>query len=379
MQKKIMLLNMILIVIVCISKMDVFAQPLKIDKDLKITASIYEGIKVTRDCKITFNNSDDIVIGDLYNNTCPGIEISNGKKLTICLENLGNVNIYGGCYQNFGNSYSCAGIYVPSNAKLVIEGKGIGKLNARGYIGAAGIGGNGIAMLRNNTDYSLINAGSIYIKSGNITATSFYGDWIGFNDGLGAGIGGGGVFNAIDRQNLKGGSVELIEIYDGNICAIGGNSLNSNGLGAGIGGGGLCNVANSVEYIKGGDVKKMRILGGKIMARAGSNNNTSGKGAGIGGGGIYNVGGCKNIEEGKILNLERNIKASLNIEGGYRESVDIGSGSIHSNNVCVKGNTPIVSTESMSITINETLAKSCKKIFSSVIMTAIGILIMLGK
>ena len=196
---------------------------------------------------------------------------------------------------------------------------------------------------------------------------------------MGAGIGGGGIYNSIDRQNLVGGSVELIEIYGGNICAIGGNIVNSNGLSAGIGGGGLCNVANSVEHIRGGDVKKMRILGGEIIARGGSNNNTKGKGSGIGGGGIYNTGGCKNIEEGRILKLERNMELKLNIAGGYRESVDIGSGSIYSNDVCIKGNFPTVSAESVSITVWEILAKSRKKIFSSAIMTALGLLIMLGK
>ena len=379
MSKRIIFSNIILLFIVCICNIKIFAEPIKIDKNFKVTTSIYEGIRVIEDVKLTFKNTDDIIIGNMYNNTCSGIEILNGKKLTICLENSGNINIYGGCYQEMGNKYSCAGIYVPKDSTLVIEGDGKGVLTAQGYIRAAGIGGLGVAIYGCDTDCSYINAGSIYIKNGNIVANSFCGQWDNFNEGTGAGIGGGGIYNTVDKKVLKGGSVKLVDIKNGNVTAMGGNNVNSNGTGAGIGGGGICNVAKSVDYIKGGELEDIRIQDGKIIALAGSNNNTKGMGAGIGGGGIYNTGECKKIEEGRIINVEKKVQVKLSAIGGYNESVEIGSGSIFSNEVCIKGNETTINIGNTKSDIIETLNGSKRKIFWSIVMTVTGILIRISK
>lgn len=369
----------IILLFIILNSTKIYAEPIKIDKNYKITTSIYEGIRVIEDVKITFKNTDDIVIGNMYNNVCSGIEILNGKKLTICLENSGNINIYGGCYQKMGNKYSCAGINVPESSTLIIEGKGSGVLTSQGYIRAAGIGGNGIAIYGSDTDCSLVNAGSIYIKGGNIVANSFAGQWDNYNEGTGAGIGGGGIYNTIDRQAIKGGSVKIVDITDGNIVATGGNNVNSNGTGAGIGGGGICNVAKSVDYIKGGELEDIRIQSGKIVALAGNNNNTKGMGAGIGGGGIYNTGDCKNIEEGRIINIEKKVQVKLSAMGGYNESVDIGSGSVYSDSVCIKGNEATTNMGNTKSDIKEIIIDSRKKILWSIVMTVIGFLIKISK
>lgn len=371
----------ILFFIICVyNQINIFAEPIKIDKNFNVTASIFEGIRIVEDVKLTFKNVDDIIIGNMYNNTCSGIEIVNGKKLTICLENSGNINIYGGCYQDIGNKYSCAGINVPQDSTLIIEGKGKGVLMAQGYIRAAGIGGQGVAIYGSDTDCSLINAGKIYIKNGNIVANSFCGQWDNFNEGTGAGIGGGGIYNTVNKQVLKGGSVKLVDIKNGNIVAMGGNNVNSHGTGAGIGGGGICNVAQSVGYIKGGELEEIIITNGKIVALAGNNNNTKGMGAGIGGGGIYNIGECKKIEEGRILNIEKKVQVKLSAYGGYNESVNIGSGSIYNDKVCIKGNEATVNLGDTKIDgVKETLKESEKKILWTVIMTVLGILIRISK
>ena len=365
----------LVLAIVVIFSNTAFAQPIKIDSDIKINHSVYEGIKVIEDCKITFKNTDDIMIGDMYSNVCPGIEIVPGKKLTICQEGCGNVNIYGGCYQNLGNMYSCAGIYVPTKGTLVIEGKSSGILNVIGYTGAAGIGGQGVAIYSSDVDYSIINAGNIYIKSGNVVAVSYCNNSTDCN-GTGAGIGGGGIYNLIDRRELLGGSVERIDIYDGDVIAIGGNSENCNGTGAGIGGGGVCNAAQKVDYLRGGNLNQINILGGNITARGGSNNNTKGIGVGIGGGGIYNSGNCELIVEGRLINISNGDSKRVH---NFRENIKIGSGSVYSNDTHIKGLSPSIIIKNSSTTLKESIKDSSKKIISTVLMFIAGVLVMVGK
>lgn len=357
---------------------DAFGDAMNVEKNVVVTTSIYEGIKVIKDCKIIFDNAKDIVIGDMYNNTTPGIEIVPGVTLTMELRGRGNVNVYGGSLHNWGNRYSYAGIYVPEGSTLIINGNDVCVLNVVGYLGAAGIGGCGVAMYSRDDDYSVINAGSICIKKGNVVASSSC-----INDelygGVGAGIGGGGLFNAIDRDNLVGGSVDSIEICNGNVTAIGGGCNDCAGVGAGIGGGGVCNVANDIDCIKGGNLKKIRIQKGNITARGGSNNNVKGLGAGIGGGGIFSKGLCDKFQEGRLVEFLDEQGAQLNISGGYKKSVSIGSGVIQHNDTCIKGAAPVVSFRTKPMGIIEVMKQSNKKIFSSVVMVAVGFLIMLGK
>lgn len=371
-----LLLAMVSVVLMC-SK-DVFGRTMKVGKNVVVTASIYEGIKVVKSCKIIFDNAKDIVVGDMYNNKTPGIEIAPGVTLTMELRGRGNVNVYGGSLHNWGNRYSYAGIYVPEGSTLIIDGNDVCILNVVGYLGAAGIGGCGVAMYSRDDDYSVINAGSICIKRGNVVATSssvndeLYG-------GVGAGIGGGGLFNAIERDNLVGGSVDSVEIYDGNVTAIGGGCNDCAGVGAGIGGGGVCNVANDIDYIKGGDLRKIRIQRGNITARGGSNNNAKGLGAGIGGGGIYNKGLCDKLREGRLVELVDEQGAQLNVSGGNKKSVSIGSGGIQYNDTCIKGTAPSISFNIKFMGIRDMITQSRKKILSSVVMVIIGVLVMLGK
>ena len=375
---KIVYFGVIVVSVVIAYGENVFGGPMNIEKDLKVTDSIYEGIRVNKSCKIIFDNAQDIVVGDMYNSKTPGIEIAPRVTLTVQLNGYGNVNIYGGCSVGFGNRYSYAAIYVPVGAVLVIEGNNTCILNAVGHLGAAGIGGCGVSMNVRDVDYSMINAGSIYIKSGNVTTSSSCHDKC-LHRGTGAGIGGGGLFNAIDRENLIGGSVDLIEIYDGNVTAIGGGCSDCAGVGAGIGGGGVCNVANEIAYIKGGDLKKVKLNKGVVTARGGCNNNAQGVGAGIGGGGIYNKGKCDRMQEGCLREFFSNGDVRLNVVGGYRNSVDIGSGSIQYIATCIDGVPPITSFKAEVLGVEDALYDSKGKIFSSVIMTIIGFLVMLGK
>jgi len=362
----------ILLMIVMLSN-TTFAHPIKVSNDIKITNSIYEGIKVINDCKLTFRNMDDIIIGDMYNNVCAGIEIMPGKRLTISLEGCGNVNIYGGCYKSLGNMYACAGIYVPQNSTLEIVGKGV--LSAFGCMGASGIGGQGVAIYDSDTDYSMTDAGSIYIKGGNIMATSYHNGFVDCS-GTGAGIGGGGICNLIDRQELIGGSVELIDVSGGNIVAIGGNGDNCNGTGAGIGGGGVCNLAGNVNFISGGDLKKVKIRGGNIVARGGSNNSTKGMGAGIGGGGIYNNGNCDSIVCGQLLDLS---DECLRESSNFKENISIGSGNVYSNGTVIRVLSPTVVVNDNDTSLKESIKNSTKKIISTIVMFAIGVLVKFGK
>ena len=142
------------------------------------------------------------------------------------------------------SSWYCAGLQVPENATVTIDGTG--SLEATGGYGSAGIGGG------TGVGGSGGSGGTITISGGEVTA-------IGGNTG--AGIGGGFYGN--------GGT---IEISGGTVTATGGND------GAGIGGGqGLDN---------GGDGGTITITGGEVAATGNSG------GAGIGGGsGISGSGG----------------------------------------------------------------------------------------
>ncbi|MBP5427074.1 MAG: hypothetical protein J6Y29_04205 [Clostridiales bacterium] len=371
----------VLVFVVVLGCKDIIAlaNPVNIDKNCKITTSIYEGIRATKSCKIAFNNSQDIIIGDMYNNRCPGIEISPGITLIIQIRGCGNINVYGGSLNSWDNGYSYAGIYVPTGATLVIEGNKTGVLNALGYLGAAGIGGCGVAMKSRDMDYSMINAGSIYIKSGTIVASSSCSCFNNSFGGVGAGIGGGGVFNAIDRENLIGGSLDFIEISGGNVTAMGGGCTDCDGIGAGIGGGGVCNIASKVGNIRGGNLNKIRIAGGVITARGGSNNNIKGLGAGIGGGGIFNEKACPRIYEGQLIEFENIKDERLNAASGYKDGADIGSGSVNCNNTCIKGSLPVYNLDTEFIGVRDVLAKSRDKIFSTILMFFAGIIVMIGK
>ena len=143
-----------------------------------------------------------------------------------------------------------AGLHVPSNAKLTIDGKGV--LNAIGGDANAGIGGYCYNFIANN---GFADAGTIIINNGVINATAVV---VASNSmGSGAGIGGGCY-----------GHGGTITINGGVVTATAGSG------GAGIGGGYVGN--GGIVTINGGVIKATGGL-------AGITNNFRGTGIGAGG------------------------------------------------------------------------------------------------
>jgi len=223
-----------------------------------------------------------------------------------------------------------AGIYVPQNATITIEGTGA--LNAYGGSGSAGIGeitrgglnpsgtiainsgtiiaagGNGSAGIGGGVCSS---NGTTTINGGTVTATSGYGA-----AGIGSGLG-GGLWVEGGTITINGGTVTAIAVNgvaatdgygvgagigmgwnsDGNltvlitggtVTATGGNgarqgtSANYGGGGAGIGSGGDC-------YYYASTVRAVTITGGTVTATGGRSGNNAYMAAGIGGGCWYNA------------------------------------------------------------------------------------------
>ena len=181
------------------------------------------------------------------------------------------------------------------NCGIVIINSGtISAAGGEGDSGAAGIGGGSGLLGVNGSGGS---GGAITINGGTVTAR-------GGGNGAGAGIGGGGSIS--DRggasgtitinggeitatttrkgagiggggtKNGTGGNGEIIIINGGTVKATGGSTQGSAGAGAGIGGGGGDGG--------GGNGGAITINGGTVTATGGSNG-TNGAGAGIGGGG----------------------------------------------------------------------------------------------
>jgi hypothetical protein len=158
-----------------------------------------------------------------------------------------------------------AGLHVPTGTQIEItsiSGKGSpdGILAANGGIRGAGIGGN-----------AQERGGTINIYGGDITALGMGSG----NRGGGAGIGGGGG----DYTGAKDGEGGIVTIDGGKIVATGGSAVSDGGAGAGIGGGG------SGWWSKGGNGGTVTIISGSVIATGGNGQNERGGGAGIGGGG----------------------------------------------------------------------------------------------
>ncbi|MDR3165146.1 MAG: hypothetical protein LBU13_06175, partial [Synergistaceae bacterium] len=136
-----------------------------------------------------------------------------------------------------------AGLHVPSDATLTIEGPG--ELVAVGGDGGAGIGSS----YTNTSTY--VTAGSIMIKGGTVTATC--------NGNYGAGIGGG-----------RNGNYSTITIEGGAVTATGA-IFGGSGIGGGYNG----------KAVEGGNIT---ITGGSVTAVAGGSNAVSAYAAAIGGG-----------------------------------------------------------------------------------------------
>ena len=160
MQKKYLIIILVLFIIF---GQRVNATPVVISKDTVITDDIVEGIKVTYDCTITFKNQNDIIIGSV-DNICSGVEVANGKTLTINIACDGNVNIYSGYYIQDDNEYDCAGIYVPNDSSLIVDSSGSGELIVYPFDRGAGIGGHGIFIQKLAQDINCMDAGEIVIK-----------------------------------------------------------------------------------------------------------------------------------------------------------------------------------------------------------------------
>jgi len=198
--------------------------------------------------RITINGDVRIILEDgcLLNANNGGINVSGNNSLTIYAQsngtNKGKLTANGSNGNSGGNSLSGGG------------GKG----------GNAGIGGNGGSAVHDSKGGNGINAGTIIINGGEITARGGAGGnggsgWAGGGGGAGAGIGGGGGAGGASTAGLGsngkaggsgGSSGNYIAINGGTVIAYwgsagsGGSRNGGNGggggggRGAGIGGGG---------------------------------------------------------------------------------------------------------------------------------------------
>jgi len=185
-----------------------------------------------------------------------------------------------------------AGLTVPSNAELTINGPG--SLTAQGGAGSvqggsAGIGGSAPSSGTGNA------GGIININSGTVTAIG--GNSTGIAGG-GAGIGGSG--GGGGTGNGTGGAGGTININGGTVIATGGNNANGSAA-AGIGGGGA--AGNEV----GGAGGIISISGSATVNATGGTQGNNRNGAAIGGGGGFprqgaggtiTIGGGANVTSG---------------------------------------------------------------------------------
>ncbi|MBP5426749.1 MAG: hypothetical protein J6Y29_02495 [Clostridiales bacterium] len=299
------------------------------------------GLKIISDCTITFDNTEDITIGNALS-LHPGIEIEPGVTLTINLTGTGRVNIYGGrTIDTYGSDIRCAGIYVPTGSTLNIMGtNGSGVMNVYGngspnindnnaYGTAAGIGGNGVCITNASTSVTCSNAGSINI-SANASVIAQGGYHSANVYGSGAGIGGGGVYNTT-VASVSGRSVNSVTISsNASVSAKGGYSTSRDsvngeveGSGAGIGGGGICNTY--ATSINGGNTGSFSVSGGNVEAIGGyAIYRAKGLGAGVGGGGVANKAESATIFGGNMNSV--NITGGLTRGYGGHGEISYGSG-----------------------------------------------------
>jgi len=332
--KKLSLIIIFMLMVVFVFKDNIFAAPVEISSSQTISANQTAGIKITgSDVTLTINaGTSGITIGDSSNPNA-GIEVPANKKLTIVTSGSGDINILGGTYTDANNcTINYAGINVKANATLQINGGGTATIKATGCGGAhgtgAGIGGNGLYLVSgstvsNNNIVQDTNAGTIKITGGKVEATG--GSATVTSYALGAGIGGGALYNAkitsLTGQTYCG--LSNFEITGGKVTAKGGyvtgSSKNAYGSGAGIGGGGIYN-STSTSLVGGvvGDVKIDNT--GEVEAIGGTTEGLGyGLGAGIGGGAIYDKKATtltgSNIERIKIYN-----SGKATATGGYGTS-----------------------------------------------------------
>lgn len=245
-------------------------------------ANEYSGLTITGgavtqgvDGQIRLNRNGDYVISGTWNGELDGVGKDSEKAvLTVPNGVTANITLDGVTISTSGRNYACAfaveaggtanitlsgtnsltsgyfraGLEVPENATVTIDGDG--SLTATGDYYGAGIGGSG----------SISNSGTIIMNGGTITAN-------GGRNGAGIGGGGGG-----GRDAGNGG---IVTITDGTITAKGGQA------GAGIGGGGKDNSSSGGA----GNGGSITIKGGTVYAYGGSGSWGNGGGAaGIGGG-----------------------------------------------------------------------------------------------
>lgn len=181
------------------------------------------------------------------------------------------------------SGHSCAGLQVPENAEVTLDGTG--KLMSTGSYNGAGIGGGLYG-----------DGGTIKISGGTVEATGGIG---------GAGIGGGGYGDG-GTITISGGTVKATSINGG----------------AGIGGGG------------GGGGGTIKISGGTVTAIGGGTIGGIDGGAGIGGGSTGD-GGTITISGGTVEATGR--AGGAGIGGGYSSNIIIGGGTGSGGTVSISG------------------------------------------
>lgn len=332
MRKKYLLIIMIFFVL--FSK-KILVNAVVISNDTVVTESIIDGLEITTDCTIRFENTKDIHIGSIKN-LCPGISIKRGVTLTLNVASNKNVNIYGGYYEEEDNEYDCAGIFVPKGSKLIINSEKNGELIVYPFGMGAGIGGNGVFIEKIVSNINCLDAGCILLKKGRVVIKN---PILKQEYALGAGIGGGGICNVCDDvECLYGGNLNKFEIINGELTINFENEDAKMGAGAIIGGGGIANFNENIENIIGGNAEEVYIRGGIINIYNENSYMKKGNGAIIGGGGIYNKAKINNIIKGQLFLKEMNNSAKIKLSS---EEPIFGDGNIYSNGLYVKGGNQI--------------------------------------
>jgi hypothetical protein len=207
------------------------------DTTISSSGQVWE-VSGTSTQRITVNSGVTTVLvlnGAIRSNNLSPIRLLGTARATIYLVS-GTINTLYALGSSGSAGVEQAGIYVPTNATLTVQGPG--SLIAYGGLNSAGIGG---VSHPSNTSLSGPAAGTVIIEGGHVYAQG----------GLyGAGIGGG--------IHSPGG---VVIILGGYVEAHGGNKDTSVGSGAGIGGGG----GTINDLAPGGSTY---ILGGEVVARA---------------------------------------------------------------------------------------------------------------
>lgn len=188
-----------------------------------------------------------------HNVTFSGLTISESAKVGIAPGAAMNLTIEG--TNTISATINCAGIYVPVDAALTIDGAG--SLDVSGSGDGAGIGGAVYAPDESGSDGNP-NCGTVEINGGTVTATG---------GSTAAGIGGG-----IDTEGNPGNGGN-VTINSGTVTATGGRDQNGYFGGAGIGGGS--------GDTAGGSGGTLTINGGHVTLTAG-NSTSYGFGQGTG-------------------------------------------------------------------------------------------------